>query len=80
MFRRYNGALGAAPAISGLVNGCGSAGAILQGLGTAAVVAACGWRGLFYALGGLMLLAVAALVPAIGVEAQARANAQRRAS
>ncbi len=56
------------PAVSGLVNGCGSVGAILQGFGTAGLVAALGWRGLFYMLAGLMALAFAALLPTIALE------------
>lgn len=58
----------AAPAVSGLINGCGSIGAIAQGLGTSLVVAHTGWTGLFFALATLMGLATLLLIPPIRLE------------
>lgn len=50
---------------TGLVNGMGSAGALLQGALTVGVQRAFGWNGLFYALFALALIACACLVPAL---------------
>lgn len=63
-----------APAVAGVVNGCGSLGAILQGFGTAYLVAALGWRGLFFTLASLMTLAFFLLIPAVKLEAAALAR------
>ncbi|KAJ8600959.1 hypothetical protein CTAYLR_006317 [Chrysophaeum taylorii] len=69
----YNGltsrsASNAAPAVSGLINGCGSVGAILQGLGTAALVDLFGWTALFISLAAAMALATLFLLPAVALE------------
>lgn len=50
---------------AGLVNGMGSAGALLQGALTVGVQSAFGWNGLFYAFFGLALLSCACLLPAL---------------
>jgi sugar phosphate permease len=50
---------------AGLVNGMGSAGALLQGALTVGVQSAFGWNGLFYAFFGLALTACACLLPAL---------------
>jgi len=50
---------------AGLVNGMGSAGALLQGALTVGVQAAFGWNGLFYAFFGLALTACLCLLPAL---------------
>lgn len=65
-----------APAVAGLVNGCGSLGAILQGFGTAKLVDVLGWKGLFFSLAGLMSLAALILVPVIRLEAAALREAR----
>lgn len=57
-----------APAVSGLVNGCGSVGAIAQGMGTAALVHKAGWSGLFISLAAFMTIATTLLIPAINLE------------
>lgn len=49
----------------GLVNGMGSAGALLQGALTVGVQSAFGWNGLFYAFFGLALTACVCLLPAL---------------
>jgi sugar phosphate permease len=61
-----------AAAASGLVNGFGSVGAILQGGLTAKLVDAVGWSGLFLTLAAAMALAAGATLPAIMVEASAK--------
>mmetsp|Transcript_5200 Transcript_5200/g.18943 ORF Transcript_5200/g.18943 Transcript_5200/m.18943 type:complete len:289 (+) Transcript_5200:234-1100(+) len=61
-----------APKLSGLINGCGSVGAIVQGYGTARLVETVGWKGFFVTLSGLMALATAALVPALRLEQEAK--------
>ena len=55
-------------AVSGLINGCGSVGAILQGMGTAALVSRFGWTALFVALAVLMSSASIVLLPAVRLE------------
>jgi sugar phosphate permease len=50
---------------AGLVNGMGSAGALLQGALTVGVQAAFGWNGLFYAFFALALVACLCLLPAL---------------
>jgi sugar phosphate permease len=50
---------------TGLVNGMGSAGALLQGALTVGVQSAFGWNGLFYAFFVLALIACACLLPAL---------------
>ncbi len=52
---------------TGLVNGMGSAGALLQGALTVGVQSAFGWNGLFYAFFALALIACACLLPALRV-------------
>jgi len=61
-----------AAAASGIVNGCGSIGAILQGGLTAQLVDAVGWSGLYFTLAGAMVLTALAMLPAVMVEARAR--------
>jgi len=63
-----------AAAASGLVNGCGSVGAILQGGLTGKLVDNVGWSGLFLTLASAMAATAAALVPAVGVELRAFAS------
>jgi sugar phosphate permease len=58
------GARDAATAV-GLVNGMGSAGALLQGALTIGVQQAFGWNALFYVFVGLSLLAALCLLPAL---------------
>jgi sugar phosphate permease len=55
----------AAATAVGMVNGLGSAGALLQGAVTAGVQQAFGWHGLLHVFVGLSLLASLCLVPAI---------------
>eukprot|EP00586_Coscinodiscus_wailesii_P000071 CAMPEP_0172480132 /NCGR_PEP_ID=MMETSP1066-20121228/5097_1 /TAXON_ID=671091 /ORGANISM="Coscinodiscus wailesii, Strain CCMP2513" /LENGTH=481 /DNA_ID=CAMNT_0013241183 /DNA_START=124 /DNA_END=1569 /DNA_ORIENTATION=- len=57
--------------VSGMVNGCGSIGAILQGTVTAKLVDSFGWSGLFYALGISMTIASLSLLDAVRVENKA---------
>jgi sugar phosphate permease len=57
---------------TGLVNGIGSLGALLQGPLTVGVQAAVGWQGLFYAFFALSLLACACLLPALRGATSAR--------
>jgi sugar phosphate permease len=57
----------AAATATGMVNGLGSAGALLQGAVTAGVHEAFGWHGVLHVFVGLSLLASACLVPAIRV-------------
>jgi len=61
-----------AAAASGIVNGCGSIGAILQGGLTSQLVEAVGWSGLYFTLAGAMVLTALAMLPAVMVEARAR--------
>ncbi|KAL3918944.1 MAG: hypothetical protein SGPRY_005811 [Prymnesium sp.] len=56
---------------SGIINGCGSVGAILQGGLTAQLVDLVGWSGLYFTLAIAMAATVAVLIPAIKVEARA---------
>ena len=65
-------------AVSGLINGCGSLGAILQGLATAALVAKFGWQALFLTLATLMAIASLFLLPAIQLEAQYLSDHQEK--
>lgn len=60
-----------AAAASGLVNGCGSVGAILQGGLTAKLVDAVGWSGLFATLSLAMAATAVAVRGACAVEAEA---------
>ena len=70
--RRYNGvAPQNAATISGIVNGMGSLGSIVQGWLTPILIERIGWRGLFNLLGALLLAASLALIPAIAVEQRA---------
>jgi len=55
-------------AVSGFVNGCGSVGALLQGLFTSQLVDAVGWTGLFLTLAVATLGGAGALLPAVQVE------------
>jgi sugar phosphate permease len=55
----------AAGAAVGLVNGIGSAGALLQGALTVGVEHAYGWHGLLQVFVGLSILASACLLPAM---------------
>lgn len=55
----------AAATATGLVNGLGSAGALLQGAVTAGVQQAFGWHGLLHVFVGLSMLASLCLVPAM---------------
>mmetsp|Transcript_22450 Transcript_22450/g.47287 ORF Transcript_22450/g.47287 Transcript_22450/m.47287 type:complete len:147 (+) Transcript_22450:3-443(+) len=67
-----------AAAASGLVNGCGSIGAIVQGVLTAKVVDFAGWSGLFFALSAAMAATAALLRPAVDIESNAIAAAEAR--
>jgi len=62
----------AAASATGLVNGLGSAGALLQGALTVGVQQAFGWQALFFVFVGLSLLSAACLVP--GLRARTRAG------
>jgi sugar phosphate permease len=55
----------AAATATGMVNGLGSAGALLQGAVTAGVHEAFGWHGVLHLFVGLSLIASACLIPAI---------------
>lgn len=57
-----------APAVSGLVNGAGSIGAIAQGFGTSLLIDWTGWTGLFFALAASMAIATVLLVEPIRLE------------
>lgn len=59
-----------AAAASGLINGCGSVGSILQGVLTAGLVDAVGWPGLFLSLSLAMVGAAVAVQPAAMLERQ----------
>jgi sugar phosphate permease len=65
-----------AAAASGVVNGFGSVGAILQGGLTAQLVDAVGWSGLFFTLAGAMALTAGVLLPAIVIEAKAKKDSK----
>ena len=54
-----------------MVNGCGSIGALLQGLVTSGLVAVVGWAGLFVALAAATLATSVVLLPAVAVERKA---------
>ncbi|KAL1523725.1 hypothetical protein AB1Y20_018655 [Prymnesium parvum] len=56
---------------SGIINGCGSVGAILQGGLTAQLVDVAGWSGLYFTLAVCMVGTAAVLIPAIHVESRA---------
>jgi len=60
-----------AAAASGLVNGCGSIGAILQGGLTAQLVDRVGWAGLYATLAVAMTATIVAVLPAVSVEVKA---------
>jgi len=60
-----------AASASGVINGCGSVGAILQGGLTAQLVDLVGWSGLYFTLAGAMAVTAAVLLPAIQIEARA---------
>lgn len=62
----------AAAAVSGMVNSCGSIGAILQGNLTAKLLDVAGWTGLFLTLACAMFLAALSMVPAVRVETKAK--------
>lgn len=57
----------AAATATGMVNGLGSAGALLQGAVTAGVHAAFGWHGVLLVFVGLSLVASACLIPALRI-------------
>ena len=59
------GGLGAAATATGLVNGVGSLGGILEGITLPAISAHFGWKALFPLLAGLGLCSALALVPAL---------------
>jgi len=59
-----------AASVSAMINGCGSVGAVLQGVLTSKLVESAGWDGLFLTLAGAMLLAGLALGSAVSVEAE----------
>ena len=61
-----------AAAASGLINGFGSIGAILQGGLTAQLVDVVGWSGLYFTLAGAMLLTALSVAPAAIIEARAK--------
>merc|ERR1712066_1228146 len=61
-----------AAAVSGMVNSCGSIGAILQGTYAAKILDLVGWKGLFFALGIIMFIVALVLRPAANVEKSAR--------
>jgi sugar phosphate permease len=67
-------------AVSGLVNGSGSVGAVLQGLLAPQLVALLGWAGLFGALAAAMLGAALVLSPAMSIEAEALAKKKQKAA
>ena len=67
-------------AVSGLVNGSGSVGAVLQGLLAPQLVALLGWAGLFGALAAAMLGAALVLSPAVSIEAEALAKKKQKAA
>jgi len=58
------GGAAAAATATGLVNGVGSLGGMLEGLSLPAISAAFGWRAMFPLLAGLALCAALALIPA----------------
>lgn len=64
--------------VSGMVNGCGSIGALVQGLFTSQLVGAVGWSGLYLALGAATLGGAGALLPAVAVEEEAKKQAKRK--
>eukprot|EP00962_Isochrysis_galbana_P017438 scaffold5016_cov118-Isochrysis_galbana.AAC.9 len=61
-------------AVSGLVNGAASAGAVAQSLVASQLVEFLGWGGLFGLLGVLMVCASVSLWSAVGIEAAALAK------
>jgi len=63
-----------AASVSGLVNGCGSLGAIAQGLLTAQLVEVAGWEGLFVVLAAAMLATAALIITAVNIEHDALAT------
>jgi len=63
-----------AASVSGLINGCGSVGAIVQGVLTAKLVDVAGWEGLFLSLALAMVSTAFALRPAVAVESEAFAH------
>ena len=69
--RRHAGDRTLYAAVSGMVNGCGSIGALLQGLVTSQLVAVVGWAGLFVALAAATLATSVVLLPAVAVERKA---------
>ena len=69
--RRHAGDRTLYAAVSGMVNGCGSIGALLQGLVTSRLVAVVGWAGLFVALAAATLATSVVLLPAVAVERKA---------
>ena len=74
----YNGAASrAAATISGLVNGMGSLGAILQGFLAPKLIDLIGWHGLFSVLGLCLVVAAATLVPAVALERRVLSPAPR---
>lgn len=64
--------------VSGMVNGCGSIGALVQGLFTSQLVGAVGWPGLYLALGAAVFGGAGALLPAVAVEDEARKIVKRK--
>lgn len=74
----YAGAdMALAATAAGVINGCGSVGAILQGGLTAQLVDAVGWSGLYFTLAAALVLTAAVLVPAVAVEARAMEQGKR---
>mmetsp|Transcript_29359 Transcript_29359/g.89932 ORF Transcript_29359/g.89932 Transcript_29359/m.89932 type:complete len:466 (+) Transcript_29359:57-1454(+) len=59
-------------AVSGMVNGCGSIGALMQGLFTSQLVGAVGWAGLYFTLALATLAGAGVLLPAVAVEDEAQ--------
>jgi MFS family permease len=62
---------------SSLVNGLGSLGPIIQGIGTGALVAVAGWSGLFYAMSAFCCAAALLLLPVARAELSHRRVAQQ---
>mmetsp|Transcript_12854 Transcript_12854/g.25375 ORF Transcript_12854/g.25375 Transcript_12854/m.25375 type:complete len:110 (+) Transcript_12854:2-331(+) len=68
-----------APAVAGLVNGAASVGVIAMSAGTANLVGAVGWGGLFLLLGAMMAAAALVHIPGVMVESKSFAEKARHA-
>lgn len=76
----YAGLESLGPSVAGLVNGCGSVGAILQGIVTAYLVEKIGWSGLFAGLSFGMAVASLSLLGAVRVENRALGIGEKKSS